>query len=764
MKNFLVFTFCLLATFSFSQNHHLKKADRLFNSLSYDNAIKQYKKYIKKSGDSTVYNKLAYSFYKKGDYDQAYTSYQAYEFTENSNPDSLSSEELYQYAISALSSDNKPHYDSLISIFSKRYPSDSRSVFHLRRTFTEKYSSTFNTKYTLSPSSINSKFSDFGYYVQNDVAFFVSNRYRNKKDKWSGKNFSSLFSFNPNDTSTKANAVKFNVSRDVKAHQSTSALNKEGTILYTTQSVRNPEGDYYLQIFRYLLDPNGQWSKPESLSINAFNFNTGHPSIDEQQSLLYFSSDRPGGYGLSDLYSVEIKPNGDLGEPVNLGPKINTPSRETFPFIDDANILYFASDGHPTFGGLDIFGIAVNDPNAMAFNLGKPLNDIKDDFAYFSYNGKTFISSNREQGEGSDDIYEVSIENPIVFNCFGSISGLVMNEQTGKPISGAEVKVLKGSVEVKSSQSSSNGFYHIENLDCGGQFTLLVSHDDLEEISKEIQISNVYDHNEISTINLGTKQTIEGQLASILETTKSNGQEILYGFDKKEYLPQGEDVIRELAGLLNENPSQKIVIESYTDPSGPEAYNKWLSQERSDFIKNKLIQLGVNEDQLISQGKGEFSSSRDCLTADCTYTRAKQRRTEFRLVENQPINSRVAKTEAPAPQIENILFAFDSVFFLQENANETIDKIASYLLQNTNANVTLTGHSDSVGPASYNMILSKNRANSIKDLLVQKGIDPGRIMTIGKGEEQLVNDCQEPNLCTVEQHRKNRRVEIVIFQ
>lgn len=740
----------------------MKKADRLYNSLSFDKATKHYEKYIRKSGDSVVLNKLAYSQYKKGDYSYAYTSYKGWESMEKIDLDIFSSEELYQYAISALSSKHETHYDSLISEFSKRYPTDSRADLHNRKKLKEKYVSKFNTTYTLSPSRLNSNHSDFGYYAKNDIAYFVSKRYSKNKDQWSGKNFSTLFSFNPNDASSKPTAVKFKINRDLNAHQSTSALNKEGTILYTTQSVRNPEGDYYLQIFRYRLDSDGQWSKPESLSINAFNYNTAHPSIDEQESLLYFSSDRPGGYGLSDLYSVELKPDGNLGEPVNLGPKINTSSRESFPFIDDENILYFASDGHPTFGGLDIFGIAINDPNAMAFNLGKPLNDIKDDFAYFSYNGKTFISSNREQGEGSDDIYEVSIENPIVFNCYGSISGLVMNEQTGKPILGAEVKVLKGNVEVKSTQTSSNGFYHIENLDCGGQFTLLVSHDDLEEISKEIQISRVYDHKEISTINLGTKQTIEGQLASILETTKSNGQEILYGFDKKEYLPQGEDVIRELAGLLNENPSQKIVIESYTDPSGPEVYNQWLSQERSDFIKNKLIQLGVNEDQLISQGKGEFSSSRDCLTAECIYTRAKQRRTEFRLVENQPINSRVAKTVAPAPQIENILFAFDSVFFLQEKASETIDKIALYLQQNTNANVTLTGHSDSVGPASYNMILSKNRANSIKDLLVQKGIDPGRIKTIGKGEEQLVNDCQEPNLCTVEQHRKNRRVEIVI--
>ena len=762
MKKFIVLIFSLLTSFSFSQNHHLKKAERLYNSLSFDQAIKQYEKYIKKSGDSIVLNRLAYSLYKKGDYSYAYTSYNAWESMEKIDLDSFSSEELYQYAISALSSEHKSQYDSLISEFSKRYPTDSRAVYHQRRNFTEKYSSNFNTRYALTPSSLNSKYSDFGYFVQNDIALFVSNRNRKNKDQWSGKNFSSLFSINPNDDSSKPAAVKFKINRDLNAHQSTSALNKEGNVLFTTQSVRNAEGDYYLQIFRYRLDPNGQWSMPESLSINAFDFNTGHPSIDEQESQLYFSSDRPGGYGLSDLYSAALKPNGDLGEPVNLGPKINTSSRESFPFIDGENILYFASDGHPTFGGLDIFGIAINDPNAMAFNLGKPLNDIKDDFAYFSYNGKTFISSNREQGEGSDDIYEVSIENPIVFNCYGSISGLVINEQTGKPILGAEVKVLKGNVEVKSTQTSSNGFYHIENLDCGAQFTLRIGHDDLEEKSKEIQISRVYDHNEISTIALSPSLAIEGQLASILETTKSNGQEILYGFDKKEYLPQGEEVVRELAGLLNENPSQKIVIESYTDPSGPAVYNQWLSQERSDFIKNKLIKLGVNADQLISQGKGEFSSSRDCLTADCTYTRAKQRRTEFRLVENQPINSRVAKTEAPAPQIENILFAFDSVFFLQENADETIDKIALYLLQNTNAKITLTGHSDSVGPASYNMILSKKRANSIKDLLVQKGIDPGRIKTIGKGEEQLVNDCQEPNLCTVEQHRKNRRVEIVI--
>jgi len=755
MQKCITLLFFIISLFSFSQKRQLNLAENSFNSLSYAKAIKHYQKYIKKSGDSIVLNKLAVSHYKLGNYNNAYQYFNLWELLDENDLSSFSAEELYLYASSALNSESADRYISLMNYFVKQHPTDSRASFYKRRSLLETYRSKFNTQYTITPFELNSKYSDFGFYAQNDKSFFVSKRAKTKLDSWSGNYFSSLYNYNFNEDISKSRVVKFRLNGDGKSHRSTSALNSTGDQLYLTQSTQNAEGNSYLQIIRYSLDNKGKWSNPESLSINGNDYNTAHPSIDKSGSILYFSSDRPGGYGQSDIYRVDINADSSLEEPINLGPKINTASRESFPFIDDDDSLYFASDGHPSYGGLDIFGIAINDPSAMAINLGKPLNTEKDDFAYFSAEGKTYISSNREGGQGSDDIYKVKIENPIEFNCFGSISGLVINQQTGKPVANANVEVLDNMLQITVVETSDNGFYHIEELACGKQYTLRITEENHKVSTKQIDISRVYDHNEIATIALSPFKTAEDQLAAITKEAKSKGREILYGFDKKEYLPKAEPLVQQLAELLKENPTKQLVIESFTDPSGPERYNQWLSQERSDFIKSKLVAYGVNPEQLISVGKGEYDSNSDCMRADCNYSFSRQRRTEF------TFNTTTAQTEVvniATQEFEDIKFALDSVFFFEQRANETVNTIASYLLKNKYSTVLLTGHTDSVGPAEYNMMLSKKRAESIKSLLIKKGIAPSRIETLGKGETQLLNDCGLVKRCTPEQHRVNRSI------
>jgi len=222
-------------------------------------------------------------------------------------------------------------------------------------------------------------------------------------------------------------------------------------------------------------------------------------------------------------------------------------------------------------------------------------------------------------------------------------------------------------------------------------------------------------------------------------------------------LPQGEVLIKELAELLIQTPDKNIVIESYTDPSGPEKYNQWLSQERSNFIKNRLIQLGVDESQLISIGKGEFRNNRDCPTNNCEYDRNRQRRTDFKIFNDDEVKYNQKKKEDL--NVEDLVFSFNSVFFLKNEANKTLDKVASYLFENTDIVVTLTGHSDSVGPDQFNLILSNKRAEHVKSLLIKRGIDSNRIKTRGMGETQPKIKCDSQSSCTIQDHRKNRRLE-----
>jgi hypothetical protein len=151
------------------------------------------------------------------------------------------------------------------------------------------------------------------------------------------------------------------------------------------------------------------WTDIEDLSINHTEYSTQHPALNMDDSKLYFSSDWPGGVGGSDIYVVDINPDGTLGVPINAGEVVNTKNSEGFPFINNEGTLFFSSDGHPGLGLLDVFGTIQGENGEFVdvINLGIPINSNKDDFSFsMNPNGITgYFASNRNGGRGSDDIY-----------------------------------------------------------------------------------------------------------------------------------------------------------------------------------------------------------------------------------------------------------------------------------------------------------------------------------------------------------------------
>ena len=141
----------------------------------------------------------------------------------------------------------------------------------------------------------------------------------------------------------------------------------------------------------------------------------------------------PGTLGQSDLFKVSINLDGSYGRPENLGATINTEGRETFPFVSDENELYFASDGHPGLGGLDIYVSKIEKDNTFgeAQNVGAPVNGQQDDFAFMidskSRNG--FFSSNREGGKGYDDIYKFTETRKL--SCEQELTGIITDQENG---------------------------------------------------------------------------------------------------------------------------------------------------------------------------------------------------------------------------------------------------------------------------------------------------------------------------------------------
>ena len=167
-----------------------------------------------------------------------------------------------------------------------------------------------------------------------------------------------------------------------------------------------------LRIYKSVYEGD-HWTEGESLPFNNDDYAVGHPSLSPDNSRLYFVSDMPGGQGGTDVYYVDILPGGGYGIPKNLGSKVNSPGDEMFPFIAGDGALYFASDNHLGFGGLDIFkSIPIGSIGwSIPYNLGPPINSQEDDFAYLLYaDGKTgLFSSNRGKSHEDDDIYEFRI-------------------------------------------------------------------------------------------------------------------------------------------------------------------------------------------------------------------------------------------------------------------------------------------------------------------------------------------------------------------
>ena len=152
---------------------------------------------------------------------------------------------------------------------------------------------------------------------------------------------------------------------------------------------------------------NGTWSKPVSMPINSPSYWDTTPVFNNSGNTIYFASDRPGGYGGSDIYRATLNARGRWSDIANLGPEINTASDEVFPYVSPDNKLYFASDGHAGFGQLDLFEAVNRAGTVTVKNLGPSFNTSADDFGliYSDFPFEGFLSSNRDGGVGADDIY-----------------------------------------------------------------------------------------------------------------------------------------------------------------------------------------------------------------------------------------------------------------------------------------------------------------------------------------------------------------------
>lgn len=485
----------------------------------------------------------------------------------------------------------------------------------------------------------NDKKISFGHTVIDNKLVFASTKdtetFLNRRSAWDGLSFLSLYEIDLDaNHQTLGSPKKLKGELNSKFHESSPAFTEDGNTMYFTRSnitYKNRKNDQRLKIYR-THKKDGRWQEAEDLSINDDLFSTAHPALSPDGKLLYFSSDRPGGFGESDLYVVAISKDGSLGEPRNLGPKINTAGKETFPFISKDNELYFSSDGHYGLGGMDVFYVKINgDSFGNLLNVGEPINSYADDFAFGidETTKRGFISSNRSTIAGEfvyDNIYSFLETEPIIDVFFARIDGHVTDKQTGLPIPNATITLTDPDGNIFATlQTDDKGYYQVET----NKVVVYLIRAEKEGYDTDEKASKA--NLESQTINFQLQQNVVPLVTGTDLAKVLNIPIIYFDFDKSNIRPDARVELEKVLAALNQYPQLKLAIRSHTDSRGSDSYNQTLSQRRAQSTMDYLLSNGIDKSRLTATGLGESELVNHCgNNVDCSEAEhQKNRRSEF---------------------------------------------------------------------------------------------------------------------------------------
>ena len=444
MKNYILLYVTIVSVFSFnlySQKTKLAVADKKYDNYAYVDAIKTYERVANKGYKSEeMFKKLGNAYYFNAELDKAAKWYdELFAMTADLEP-----EYYYRYAQSLRSVGKNDKANEMMQKFNKVSGNDGRvKLFEKNVNYLEVIKAN-SGRYNIEDAGINSKYSDYGTAIDKNRIVFASARdtgsLGQRKHKWTNQYFTNLYVADLGDDMSPGKPNKFDKNINSKFHESTPVFTNDGKTVYFSRNnyldgKKGKDGNKItlIKIYKATLE-NNKWANITELPFNSDNYSTAHPALSPDEKTLYFASDMPGTLGQSDLFKVKINDDGTFGTPENLGNTINTEGKETFPFVNDENEIYFASDGHPGLGGLDVFVSKMN-PNGTfgeVQNVGEEVNSPRDDFAYIidTKSRRGFFSSNREGGQGYDDIYKFLETRRLTCEqlLYGEITDLATNE------------------------------------------------------------------------------------------------------------------------------------------------------------------------------------------------------------------------------------------------------------------------------------------------------------------------------------------------
>lgn len=590
---------------------------------------------------------------------------------------------------------------------------------------------------------LNTENADFGLIPYKDGYVFTSDRNqtnilsKNKTYGWTGNPYLKLYETKSAESGSSIDAMsdlndkfhngpgqydlnrqEFFFTRTKMVRVTKKTLNNDPTSWIEKVQSSDYENRLEIQIAK---NTDGKWSAIKPFQYNKpEEYSVGHPTISADGNTLYFVSDMPNGFGKTDIYSCQRNEDGSWKQPENLGNTINTSGKEMFPFIDKDGTLYFSSDGHEGMGGLDIFkSTFVNNNWGTVENLRFPINSSKDDFSiYFTQSGKSgYLSSNRYDGKGNDDIYSFNI------NQKSELIIAVIPKQRDEnnnivPLDGVTLKV-ENITENKIIQELKfiNGVYTLTGK-CKTTYQIAGTKDGYLTQSKTFET-------ECKTRN----DTLFVEI--ILE--KSPKELIIAVIPKQ--IDKNNNIVP-LDGMI-------LKIENITE-------NK--KKEDPKFANGLFTIDGKCKTTYhITGSKQGYVAESKTIETDCT-TRNDTIFVEI-ILEKLRMNQLIV--------LKNIYYDFDKSF-IRNDATGDLDKVVQIMTDNPGIFVELGSHTDARGSDEYNIKLSQRRANAAVKYIISKGIYKNRITAKGYGETQHLNECSNDVECSEEAHQLNRRTEFKV--
>jgi len=610
--NYLILILVFTIGTSFAQK---KLADKFFKNYNYIKASELYKEALDEGDDSNhILSRLGDCYYNNSKSEEA-----VYWYGKATEKYDIDSEHLYRY-IQSLKSIGK--YDEA-DVWTKRFieiqNGDSRiKDYSFNNLQKHEALNALNEAlaFTIKNLPINSKYSDFGSYIHNDILFYASPKgsETDKEYGWNQEPFLDLFEVSVKDQDFE---IEFGETNLIKSslinsdyHEASISITNDGKTMYFTRDNVNrknklnydKKGTTHLKIYKATLI-NGSWENIKELPINDDVYSTGHPALSPDNKKLYFVSDRDGGLGQTDIYVVDILNNDKFSNPKNLGARINTEGREMFPFISKDSTLYYSSDGRLNLGLLDIFkSDIIKDRTSEPQNLGAPYNSGYDDFAFFmdtsNENSRSYLSSNRPGGKGNDDIYTIYSE-----ACSQTIKGIAREKTSKEPLANVKVSLIDESGKIiEEIVTTANGEYEFV-LNCEKSYTILGK--TLAYIDDQIHINTNNENRKVIEKDLHLESLIKGNQIVV--------KPIYFDYGKWDIRTDAKYELENIVDVLRVNQNMIIKIEAHTDSRGRDKYNLKLSDKRAKSTRDYILSRGIDSERIESAiGYGETELLNNC--------------------------------------------------------------------------------------------------------------------------------------------------------